>query len=261
VAESTLSNIHTDIAVSVADYLGYSRTAGNWTATDSARIDEYIKMGLNRFYNPPPIQGFPPGYTWSFLTVSTTLATVVSTEEYSLPDDFGVLVDGFKFSDNLWAYQPIHTSKDVYDRYRDLLSTTNGRPTMYAVFPQSVSGAAGQRFKVGLYPKADAIYPLRYSYRVLPNTIVSGSLYPYGGALHAETIKAACLSMAELAENGAPGYWNQYFMERLTASLNLDLASSAVDYRGRIVGRDPREFAGDEEQDWHDQINQGPVVP
>jgi len=62
--------------------------------------------------------------------------------------------------------------------------------------------------------------------------------YPYGGAEHAETILAGCLSVAEEQENGNQLGGNKVydkkklFQERLAASIQLDKMKNNVDFFG-----------------------------
>lgn len=259
-AESTLAVDYAKLRVRIADYLGYGRTSTSWTTDEQARIAECIEGGMNRFLNPPPIQGYPAAYTWSFLNVSTTLSLVAGTEEYSLPDSFGRLTSRFQFSDQKNSIPMKFVPKTIYDETRDLLSTTQSRPIMYCIIPQAVAAGVGQRFKVAFYPLPDAPYSLRYSYRALTDALAATG-YPPGTAAHGETIALACLAFAELHRNKRIGEMDAAFMQALAGSINNDLALNAeYDWLGSAQEPDTEEneiFS----RDWFTMYHGGAVTP
>ncbi len=65
--ESTLGITRAEIAVEVGFFLGYGRTAGDWSASQSALIYDFVESGLAQFYNPPPLPGKENGHDWNFL--------------------------------------------------------------------------------------------------------------------------------------------------------------------------------------------------
>jgi hypothetical protein len=73
-AESTLSISRTELRVRIAEFLGYGRTAANWSTDQSSVIDEVLDSGLRRFYFPPAIEGYAfNGHEWTFLKPVDTI--------------------------------------------------------------------------------------------------------------------------------------------------------------------------------------------
>lgn len=86
-AESTLSVTYADLKESVAHYLGYGRTSGNWTTRQTTNINDSVNRGLNEFYNHAMTPGMAVPHKWSFLNpraefivwpTTTTAAITVS---------------------------------------------------------------------------------------------------------------------------------------------------------------------------------------
>lgn len=259
-AEPTLSVDYAKLRTRIADFLGLGRVVASWSADDSARIAECIEGGMNRFLNPPPIQGYPAAYTWSFLNISTTLNLIAGTEEYTLPDSFGRLTSRFQFSDQKGTLRMKFVPKTVYDETRDMLSSTQTRPIMFCIIPQAVAAGVGQRFKAAFYPLPDAAYTLRYSYRALSDALAATGYLP-GTAAHGETIALACLAWADLHRNGRIGEMESAFMQALAGSINNDLALNAeYDWLGSAM--EPESEAETiHSQDWFAKYHGGPVTP
>lgn len=91
-AESTLSVTYADLKESVAHYLGYGRTSGNWSTRQSTNIDDSVNRGLNEFYYHAMIPNTSVPHKWSFLNPRanftiwpTTTGTVDGQGSYSDP--------------------------------------------------------------------------------------------------------------------------------------------------------------------------------
>ncbi len=112
-------------------------------------------------------------------------------------------------------------------------ATISGKPRFAAVKPNTTDGTTGQRFTLQLWPTPDAVYTLTYRKIILASQLTQGNPYPYGGMMHAETLKESCLSMAELTMSDEKGvHWDR-FMERLAASISMDrTAGQSRDYFG-----------------------------
>jgi hypothetical protein len=101
--------------------------------------------------------------------------------------------------------------------------TAAGRPIMAA--EQQVKGTSptkSNRCQLVVYPIPDAEYTLRIAYYILPDFLTVTNPYPYGGAAHAETMKAAARAAAELYLDNAPGAENANYLMCLAASISYD---------------------------------------
>jgi len=232
VAESTLSGTHTNLLQIIGDYLGIGRDSTAWSTNDTARVNDILVDGLALAYWPSGIPDWPRGYTWNFLTVRTTAATVASTETVTMPDDFGSIVDNFAFTDNGQWWHLDHYDYGLYSEQRQRWIGSTDRPWFFTILPGSTDGGSGQRYTAYFCPTPNAIYTLSYTYRVLPNVVTAtgSKIYPYGGAKHFSMIRAACLAVAEMFEDGQHGPRWAYFLDRLRASLQLDLADKPESY-------------------------------
>ena len=163
--------------------------------------------------------------------------TVTADGSYALPDDFGQIEGTFRFATGSGNAAPILVGEaDI--RQKRTLNDQTGTPVYVAVRPKSTTNATGQRFELLAYPTPDAVYAMTYRYSVLPNALVATTAeYPYGGAMHGETIRESCLAAAEAMMNDTQGIHKALFAERLAVSIAADLQASVPDRIGTAALR------------------------
>ena len=210
----------------IARFLGYGRTVANWSTDQSSDIDDCLASGLRRFYYPllpkPDPDGTPSIYQWSFLNPIAYLPLVASQSKYDLPADFGGnLVDGFTFAENS-GNNSIVQVPEICIRRRLESSTTEGAPSYFAVRPKPKSAASESLYEVIFSQVPDQAYTVAFRYAIEPDIIGTGNTKPHGGAIHAETIRESCLSMAEEILDDEPGVHAQRFERQLMASMLID---------------------------------------
>lgn len=222
-AEPTLSLGFPDLQKEVGDFLGFGPTSGNWSAAKTDIIERIIQSGIRQFYFPPSLGGGMPSHNWRFLKPVTTLATVASTDTYTLPDSFGRMEGNLTFASADNAYTAIKlVGEGVIRNLQQRNTSATGKPRYAAVRPKASTGSTGQRFEILLWPTPDAVYTLTYKYAALLDKITASLPYPVGGMPHAETILESCLAVAEMRKDDEKGlHWTQ-FMERLAASVEYD---------------------------------------
>lgn len=221
-AESTLSITYAELRRAIGFDRGLGRDPSIWISKDVVDVDDVIRSGLRRFYNPPG------GHVWSFLKPHLTVDTVAAQEDYDLPDDFGFMSGDLTYTDSTTIYAPvIQTGPQEIYKMRQQLDSVNERPVVYAVKPETSTGVTGQRFKLMLFPTPQSVYELRGRYFSHQAMISDDSPYPLGGAWHGETIKAACLAEAELKYQGELGARHTEFLNRLQASVEYDRRSGS----------------------------------
>lgn len=196
--------------------------------------------------------------TPSQITLTDTTATAVagttytlSRPIYELPSDFAG-IDGpitFLPGSGFWNEKIVIGAEYDIRRERslwDIFST----PTHAAIRPKNIDQARTTRFEIQFYPTPDQAYELEYIMRVRWDNIVEGE-FPPGGTEHAETMLAACLSVAE----GGMGPSSEYFMQLLASSLDLDMSEHSPDSLGENRDRsDDRYYQG------RRAMNHSPVV-
>lgn len=105
-------------------------------------------------------------------------------------------------------------------------SPADGLPKYAAIRPRRTDGDASQGWEVVFYPTPNSTETLYYRYTIAPPPISDDRKWPYGGKQHAETILQSCLAIAEERETKQRGPATAKFMERLAASMQLDLMSA-----------------------------------
>jgi hypothetical protein len=101
-----------------------------------------------------------------------------------------------------------------------------GAPKYCAVRPKATNYSAAQVWEMLFYPTPEKAYTVEYRYNVSPPDSSVANPFPLGTRAHAETICASCLAMAELVRDGARAAMQERFVERLRASVALDMRSS-----------------------------------
>lgn len=201
--------------------------ASTWDPYQVGMVDEFIQSGLFQFYYPPLVPGQKIPYEWSFLKPEATIATANADFDYDLPSDFGGIAEDFVFTSGDGKKKPKRVSAEEIMALRGNGSET-GTPEYVAVRPKSSDGSAAQGFEVIVYPTPTEVETLRYRYVVEPPALTTANEYPLGTLAHAETIAASCLAAAETYWRGVMGPMRQYFLERLRASVMLDMRGNII---------------------------------
>lgn len=252
--ESTLSLKYGDLAGEVGHFLGYGRGADGgdvaWTGAQEAAIESCLKSGLRQFYFPPPVEGVSGSHDWSFLRPTAQVTLASGESSVKLPDDFGGFEGEVTLVSSSTAYCPVPlVNEGQVRRWHAESPSSTGTPRAAALEPLKGTGGRdrGQRFRLAVFPTADAAYTLSFCYYVLPDALTDALPHAYGGTVHAETILESCLAVAEQRLDDSAGVHTMKFRERLMASISLDRRSKpqklgyngdrsdwpGLDYKGR----------------------------
>lgn len=230
-AESTLALDIDALRIEAATVLGVNRTYASLSTLDAQDVDRAVESGYRMFLWPesapdPDVQGKMVVHRWRFLRISYgTIAMTADDYTDDLPDDFGWIIGPFiTIDDDAESYRPIvwRSESDVL-RLRQHDSDTTTVPFAFAIRPKAFDGTTGCRHEIVWYPTPDDAYDVTFPYAPIPDKMVSGAAdHPWGGAQHAETVKAAVRAAAEMLRAGAPGAEYGTYVRRLTASIKTD---------------------------------------
>ncbi len=226
-----------ELMISIGDHLGLKRSG--WDTTETARLEEIVKSGAQQFYWPPPLPKERVAHRWTFLQPLGSIRTRSGQGDYALPEDFGSLVQGrlyYSVDDNKW-HPILDTSIGRILGLRQK-NTADGAPRTAAVVPRASEGRQPQRWNLALAPTPDAAYTIGFQYQVTPETVDASHTYHLGGAIHSETLLASCLAVAERRYGDAAGEQEEYWLQRLAASVSHDraLAPAYLGYNGDSPG-------------------------
>lgn len=235
--ESTLNLAYFDLANEVSNWLGYPDDLlrldqATLTGQQKAQVgvlQRVLRAGLRRFYNPGPMDNGVPT-DWSFLRPIATISVPAASTGTQLPDDFGGIEGQVTIQPTIeLVWWPLPVRNDGYVlQQQALFPQMVSRPLMCAVTPQKDAGVTqSQRWRLMIFPTTDQAYNLQLRYYILPDCLSGARPYAYGGAAHAETLKAACLAAAERELNDMIGPMEQYFQDRLIASIAIDRKTKA----------------------------------
>ena len=145
--------------------------------------------------------------------------------DYVLPDLFG----GFRGdlfldqSQDSQGYVLIRTPKeDLLAYQKSGVADFASQPCRFAIFPQDMTGASGQRWLISFWPTADASYTLSGYYTINPYQLTSALPYPMGGLPLSECLREAVLGACEQEFHGAAGIHTANFQRKLQAAISFD---------------------------------------
>lgn len=192
-------------------------------------LDGLLSEALRNFYfNTADGERGPHG--WSFLNPVSTFNTAAGDGDYDLPDDFGQ-------RSNEWVCHadgvPYPMSVVAYDHLQGLIAgpvSGIAAPRYVAVTPKSgFDGTTSQRFQAVFAPTPDREYRITYRYPIEPRSLTPDNPYPLGGAVHAETIRAAVQARAELFQDCQAGQYAAIYQQRLAVSVQNDRQAEQVE--------------------------------
>lgn len=231
-SEATLSLSLNELNAEIGWYLGFGRgtvygeTA--WSVMQQNMIDSARKAGLNSFYTASAGQDDgTEGYRWSFLRPLTTLTLLQGEQRVSLPDDYHGLEGQISVASPA-AVTTINRMVSVVgvgliQEQVARNTTLTGWPQLVAVVPiKGTLQGSGQRFQFWVFPTADQVYSLTFTYYLNLDDLNTARPYPYGGAQHRETIIASCLAAAEQKQEDAAGVQTERFGALLKGSISVD---------------------------------------
>lgn len=226
-------------------YLGWGRDPSRWSERKREDLNAVLATALRRFY-------FQAGHEWTFLKPLTTLTLVTGEKSIPLPEDFG----GFEgravisLGSSNGGYWPIEqvASEQIRARY-SMATTASGRPMCFADEPRrNVTETRSSRNNLLVYPLPDNDYRFECTYSILPEFLTEKNPWPYGGAAHAETLKAGVRAAAEMFEDAEDGPQGANYAIAIMASIAYDrrhqpktlgLNSDRSDMTGMIGGMWP----------------------
>jgi len=230
--ESTLSISYAELLVEVGVFLGYDPEHANRSAEEAAEVDRYIQAGLKQFYYPPAANGVEAGYSWSFLSPTTTIETVADDGEQDLPDALGRVLSDFYFDDQQHRQSIVQVSEGRIQASRQRCSDT-GAPKMATVRHKEQVEGEGQRMEVVWYPTPDNAYTLHFEYEAFSGRLSEANPYPLGGMRHSELLLESCLSLAEQRANDEIGGHTSAFRSMLSSCVAFDRKQGAKNF-GRM---------------------------
>ncbi len=202
----------------------------SWTATHGTLVVDNVAYEIASRTDDTRIE---LSEAWTEDTETAASYTLRHNGNYDLPDDFGGLEGEIIYPEgsNKSNIRIIGEGKILSLRAG---TTSRTYPQYAAMRPKKQTTATtGQRFEIMFFPIPAVTDTLSYKMLVLPSALVKDTItHPYGGAMHAETILASCLAIAELQEDENRGPRWQQFQNRLAASIQIDKRMLSADYFG-----------------------------
>ena len=221
-AESSLAVDVKQLRIKVAHLLGFGRDYDALSDSQKDWVKDCIHSGLRRFYWPEP-DASGVSHSWSFMKPIKTLTMVAGQWQYDMPGEFASIEGAITSTSTSTNYPVIRlTGQQSIREMRQTQTGATGHPTAAALEWLEHEGVTGQRAQLSFFPTPDAAYEVEYQMVVLAEALTDVRRFPYGGAVHAETIVESCLAVAESRFNGTIGVHAAEFQKRLAVSISQD---------------------------------------
>jgi hypothetical protein len=169
------------------------------------KVKELNLRGYRQFLMPIDYSNKKP-YCWNFLQKTSTISTISGIDTYKLPDDFGAIINPFKFTAPV-SINPVQRSLEFF---HDLKSTSNtsSYPSYFAIKTGTYDKITGQIYEVVFWPMPNGSYTYYYTYNFVPVAPVNDGDYFIGDELVSEAILERALAVAEIDKNDEKGIHN-----------------------------------------------------
>lgn len=208
----------------VGGFLGKGFDASSWDPATDGKIDSLIQSGYQQFCYPPAVSEDSGSYQWTWLTPLSQIEIIAGTNTYRLPDDFSGTLKELTFTAGDETRR-IAVVREADLRSLPVRNSKSGDPEYAAVRVLKSDGSSRQQYELLLYPTPANNRTLEYRYSVSPEPLGDDNPYPLGGRQYAETLLQSCLAVAEERELKTQGTASARWMERLAASIRLDVQS------------------------------------
>lgn len=168
------------------------------------------------------------------LAVGATYSLLESETEDNAVDDFAFIIGTIAFVP--YANHCLPAMSNVgpqrLQELRQRSPSLYGVPEVFALRSLRKAASGGTHWALEIYPASDEDRTVRFRYALNPNDLADASSKPHGGALHAETIIAACLAALE-SKDGIAGPWTEEFKTLLRRSVLADRKQYGATNLGR----------------------------
>lgn len=155
--------------------------------------------------------------------------SITADNAYTLPATFGgeFLGDITYAADTNQGVSIEWVSEGRIRQWLEDITDESGDPYWAAVRPMAGTQSPRRRWELLVYPRPDEVMTLVFPYTLHFDSLVSGTEVPPAPFSHDETVKAACLAVAEKDVEGAGGVdWNYYRSVCLPNSYRIDSLSA-----------------------------------
>ncbi len=202
----------------------------SWTATKGTLVIDSVEYEISTRTDDTHIE---LSEAWALDTEDTVNYSLHRDGNYDLPDDFGGIEGDMIYPEG--SNRPnVRIIGEGKIRSLRISTTSRSDPQFAAIRPKKqTTTTTGQRFEIMFFPVPQIARTLSYKMLVLPELLVTTTItYPYGGAMHSETILASCLAVVESQEDDTRGVKWQEFQDRLAASIQIDKKMISTEYFG-----------------------------
>ena len=221
---------------------GYGSDESEWTTAQAAELDRDVQEAYGWCLYPQTIPGERVPHSWTWLEQTTTLTTVASQYNYTLPADFGSLCGQYLYWPSGSAYAPPYRTNDSDILFKRQFSSATGRPECFALRWLAQTSGLNQRQELIFWRTPDAAYVFTYRYAILTGKLSKTNPYPLGGPRMAQLMREACKAIGETKRNGARGDQWGVFMASLLSAIQLDKGTNTTPTVGMMRGSDAQVY-------------------
>lgn len=193
----------------VARSIGANRNPDNWSDNEKTDIDDGISSGLRMFYFNSQ------NHIWEFLCPEESISIVSGTTSYDLPKGFVRMMSEVTI-DNPLSFITNSALRAIQDEGE------KGTPVYYSI---KTSDENQSRHEIIFYPSPNENFTATMRILLLPSIPENDAEVLAGGAIHGETIIAACVlgvAMKVAQEEQEIAALQQSFQTKLESSIQSD---------------------------------------
>lgn len=200
-AKLTLS--YSDLFTKVSNSVGMTTTGTAPTGTNLTICKNIVARAYRQFLYPIN-RKTGELHNWSFVKQLHVIQTVVGKWKYELPTDFSDFITEPVFDDNVLYRELRRLAPEQILKNRSV-STTTSYPTHYALAPFVYDARTGTMYELWLDTAPDAVYVLKFYYRIDPFKPAEDNDLLIGGIRAVEAILETCLAVGEKDIDEQPG--------------------------------------------------------
>lgn len=227
-----LTLTYSDLYTKVSNSLGMTATGTAPTGTNLTTCKDIVARAYRQFLYPIDRQTGKL-HNWSFVKQLHVIQTSVGKWKYELPVDFSDFITEPVFDDDVLYRELRRLAPEQILKNRSV-STTTMYPTHYALAPFVYDAAIGTMYELWLDAAPDAVYSMKFYYRIDPLKPANDSDLLVGGIKAVEAILETCLAIGEKEVEEQPGIHTAESTRLIQELIQADVADTS-DYLGNLA--------------------------
>lgn len=234
-----LTLTYSDLYTKVSNSLGMTAIGTAPTGTNLTTCKDIVARGYRQFLYPID-RKTGKLHNWSFIKQLHVIQTSVGKWKYELPVDFSDFITAPMFDDDKLYKELIRLAPEQILKARNI-STSTSYPTHYALAPFVYDASVGTMYELWLDSAPDAIYTLKFFYRIDPFKPAEAGDFLVGGIRAVEAILETCMALGEKEIEEKAGIHTQESVRLIQELIESDVEDTS-DFLGNLARPNSRSI-------------------